>query len=332
MPRLIVYVHVYKGINGHLLAKEYISIFMSLLKCFSGELSINWICYGFDVCNESDIEGFLSELDANKLVTTVKFKPSVASEVPTLREMVNHSKDIDSSSLMLYLHSKGASYQNQDFFRNWSIYSVCALAAVVDFVCTRTDCFDEFDAFGSFAGTGVFERYGKMTLAFSGNFWLTTAGFLSRQQVSDAWYSDLYHNRHYAESLIGLKTTSGRLFNLEDNYNYYSLKWHDENNIYDKKMNEIQNYFEYDNRLRTSVKLYIDSFYESASSQQATYSKSRMFWSLRKWVLGNRSVLRRSNKVSKILDRIFPYFNCELYRHQNGPTHFDVAIKLSKKR
>lgn len=332
MRSLIIYVHVYKGINGHLLAKEYVDLFLSLLRHFSGTLSINWFCYGFDKNEETDVEILLSQSVTNILLSNVKFYPSVGSELPTIREIVNKSKIIDPSTLVLYAHSKGASYKDQAFFRNWSIYSVSALAAATDFICERTNTFDEFDAFGSFAGAGVFERYGTMTSAYSGNFWLTTAGFLSRKKVSNAWYSDLHHNRHYAESFIGLNADPSRLFNLEDNYNYYSLKRHDEKAIYDLKKYETQKFFEYDEDLRKTVNFYIDSFYESLITQQTIYSQSRVFWSLRKKCCGNRSFLRRSNKVSKILDRIFPYFNCDLYRHQLGPTHFDIANKLSRTR
>jgi len=245
-----------------------------------------------------------------------------------LRAAVTHCKNLHPSSLVLYLHSKGASYKEQESFRNWSIYCVSALAAATDSISEKSEFFDEFDAIGSFASAGVFERYGIMTIAYSGNFWLTTAGFLASKSAGSFWYSDLFHNRHYAESLIGLNSSPSRLFNLEENYNNFSLKRHDALKIYQKKKYEIQQFLKNDIGLTTDVKIYIDSYYENICSQQRVYSQRRAFWGLRKLFFGNKSFLRRSNIISMMLDKLDPYCNCELYRHQSGPTHFDVSQKL----
>lgn len=321
---LTIIVHVFKGIDGHKLASMYVNALLGLLRAKNVTVNLYVFCYGFKKNDEFEVKSAFAKINQYVEGVNFEFQGLVYSEVPTLKKAISLSKSMAPDDLIVYLHSKGASYKNQTFFVNWAMYATAALAAAVDHTLMYPKLIDRYHSMGSFAGLGVFERYGTMSPAFSGNFWLTTAKNLVKKDFDKKWYSDAYHNRHFAEALLGLDAAPGSLLNLEDNYNLRATAKPNETNIYERVIQELHLLSCATEERLSFVDAYVESFYGHLIEQQKRYSESRFFWKLRRVVFGNKSVLRYSPFASKALDRIVPWSQSELYRNYTGPKQFDV--------
>lgn len=330
---IVVVIHTFKGRDGQYLSYEYLRQLLILTKKRIIYFKVYIHFYGFlDEDNEELIQLFNSLKDVKRLSLEYEFKPSVRSEVPTLKFTIDLSKNLDPDCFVIYFHSKGASYEDQSYQKNWSLLSIAGLAAAIDVLHGRKDFINLYDAFGSFAAIGVLERYGQMTPHFSGNFWITTAKFLATKEIKNKWYVYSYHNRHFAEGLLGKESSPELLFNLMSNYQINSLSRPDLDEVYRHISNELSEMLNVSIRELEEVNGEIRNYYKTLQEQHTKYNSGRYFWSIRKYILGNNSYVRYYKIMSKILDKVFPYTNSHLYRHYSGPKHFDIySIKKLKK-
>lgn len=114
------------------------------------------------------------------------------------------------------------------------------------------------------------------------------------------------------------------LLNLEDNYGFRAAACPNSQNIYDKIKIELDVLSNAKTEQLAFVDCYIKSFYDHLIDQQKRYSEKRIFWKLRRFIFGNKSILRFSSFFSKVLDRATPWSQSELYRHYIGPKQFSV--------
>lgn len=170
---VVIVLHVYKGREGHRLAHMYLSEFLALLKFKKLDIFVYVYCYGFTQEEENLVKSLFKAVDGRVSKLTFEFQCLVYSEVPTLRQTIKLSKRFDPDDLIIYLHSKGASYKDQTYFINWAMYASATLAAALDHIAENPMLIERYHSIGPFAGMGVFDRYGILTPAYSGNFWLT---------------------------------------------------------------------------------------------------------------------------------------------------------------
>jgi len=321
---VVVVLHVYKGRDGHRLAHMYFSEFLRLLQSKKLDISVYVFCYGFTREEENFVKSLFQTIDGRVIKFSFEFQKLVYSEVPTLREIIKLSKIYNPDDLMIYFHSKGASYSDQNYYINWGLYASATLAAALDHIAENSMLIDRYHSIGPFAGLGVFDRFGTLTPAYSGNFWLTKVKNFYQKDLTKKWYSDAFHNRHHAEALLGLDAHANLLLNLEDNYNFRAVDLPDLQKIYDKIKIELGILSTTKSDQLAFVDSYIKSFYDHLIVQQKRYSEKRIFWKFRRFIFGNKSILRYSSFFSKALDRLVPWSQCELYRHYSGPKQFSV--------
>jgi hypothetical protein len=325
---LYIVLHVYKGNNGETLAARYLEIFMDLIGNEHIPKKLFIFFYEFPKNEEKKVISLFAGLACSSTEAKYVFSGNCFSEVPTLRQAKEICAVSEDEDLLLYFHSKGASNNNQENFINWSEYAISVLAAAVKNVWFHPFLIDKYYAIGSFAGVGVFERYGIMTPAFSGNFWLTKATRFCFLDIKTNWFSDSYHNRHYAEALLAKEISAERLLNLEDNYYLRSISKPNTKEIFNRVCKELLELNSASEEELNYIDNYICYSYKGLVEQQERYSSSRYFWVLRKLLFGNQSVLRFFPSISKIMDRLSPWSQCELYRHYTGSKQVDILRNI----
>jgi hypothetical protein len=330
--QIIVVLHVYKGNNGDKLALQYLSLFLHLAGKSSHRFRVYVYCYGFSSLDEVDIAKSFEGAVCPPVEISIVFQLKCFSEVPTLREAAMLCRDSGSNDLLVYFHSKGASYIDQQFFVAWSLYAIAALSAAVQTISADPSLLERYYAIGSFAGIGVFERFGTMTPAFSGNFWLTKAIRFSSLHIQDSWYSDLAHNRHYAEGLLCKQVQPECLLNLEDSYQLRAVSCFDGEMVFKKIMYELALLSMASEEELDAVEVFLEFFYSHLVAQQKRYSSQRTAWFVRKRIFGNSSPLRLLPYVSRLFDRIIPWADCELYRGYTGPKQVDILRNIRAER
>lgn len=324
MINVLIVVHVYKGQNGEKLAFQYVTEFLRLVK--SNELLISACIhfYGFDFGEQELVKSLWHGVGLQSSRITCRFSDKSVSEVPTLRQAIMLARGLEKKDYILYLHSKGASYANQERFKNWSLHAVGALAAALDHIAENSALANRYSIFGSFASIGVLERFGSLIPHYSGNFWLVKAEVLAKRDASQRWYTDAFHNRHSAEAILGIAEKPENFLNLDDNYALRSQVKPNSNLVYLRIRKELAYLSKASPEALNYLDSYIASYYTHLSQQHETYSSRRLAWGLRRALFGNKSQLRRSSLLSWMLDRIVPWYQTELYRSYAGPKQYDV--------
>jgi hypothetical protein len=325
---LNIVLHVYRGNNGEKLAARYLEIFINLLEGEHIPKRLFIFFYEFPKNEEKKVISLFAGITCSVTEAKYVFSDKCFSEVPTLKEAKGICYGSENEDLLLYFHSKGASYKNQENFINWSEYAISTLAAAVKIVWFHPFLIDRYYAIGSFAGVGVFERYGTMTPAFSGNFWLTKATRFCFIDIKTNWFSNSYHNRHYAEALLAKEISAEKLLNLEDNYYLRSISKPNTKEIFNKVCKELLELNSASEEELNYIDNYMSYTYKGLVEQQERYSSNRFFWGLRKFCFGNQSVLRFFPSISKIMDQLSPWLQCELYRHYNGSKQVDILRNI----
>jgi len=329
--KLTIFFHLYKGRSGLPLSIEYIK----LLYKFVPKISIDIKIYSYALSAEEVIflKNELSMIGSKFIEISFESVPeNCESEIPTLRRLKNY---VEHSALddeyIMYLHSKGASYADPIQSKNIANSSILAICAMLQELSSGSPIQDEYNCFGPFLSLGVFRRYDYMSLAYSGNFWFAKASYLNSLSFPAAPMIDSYFNRHLAEEFVGLKGDASSMFNILDESLLDQEELGQEQFV--KNLREqIRLFFRASQADRSSANNKLNDQITALSTQQALYSKGRIFWSLRRRLFGNGSYLRRLKLLSYLLDIIFRWHSCELYRFYILPSHWSVLAGLSNIR
>ncbi|MBT8556440.1 hypothetical protein G6663_03925 [Polynucleobacter paneuropaeus] len=327
---ITIFFHMFKGFHGADLSRYYLEMLRDHLPC--NQISIIIYAYGFDHQELTDFQNLLKEKNINFLSLNIyEGSQNCKSEIPTLRRILNHIKnECNDNEFIMYLHSKGASYKDPGESKVIAECSILALAACIQEIIGGSPIQDKYKCYGSFLSLGVFRRFNIMTLAFSGNFWMAKASYLSNLDFPAGAQSEAHHNRHLAEEYLGLKATANEMFNILD---------------FQRKFNSADEKYEFIKLLRFQINFFcsaketfqnlanqhLNSQIDQLKKQQITYSKKRIFWGLRKYFLGNEAYIRKFKFANFMLERISPWYCCELYRAYILPSHFAGVIKLINK-
>jgi len=325
--KLTIFFHLFKGQSGIPLSIDYIK----LLYKFIPNISVGIKIYSYALSNE-DVDFFRNQLviaDVNFLDISIESESKQCeSEIPTLRQLQNYVKNLAlDDEYIMYIHSKGASYDDPSQSKSIANSSILAICAMLQELDAGSPIQDEYECFGPFLSLGVFRRYGYMSLAYSGNFWFAKASYLNSLSFPAAPLIDAYFNRHLAEEFIGLKGDASLMFNILDE----SLLDQDElaQDQFVKNLRRQIRLFSLSSKMdRSLVNSKLNSQIKALSTQQSLYSKGRFFWGLRRQLFGNASFLRRLKLFSYLLDVMFRWHSCELYRFYILPTHWSVLAGI----
>ena len=326
--KLTNFFHLYKGRSGLPLSIEY----LKLLKKFMPKISVAINIYTYALSAE-DINFFkiqLSMIGANfSEISLQTVYEHCESEMPTLRQLKSYVKNLAlDDEYIMYLHSKGASYDDPSKSKGIANSSILALCAMIQELQAGSLIGDEYKCFGPFLSLGVFRRYDYMSLAYSGNFWFARADYLDSLSFPAAPMIDSYFNRHLAEEFVGLKGDASSMFNILDESLLDQAELAQEQFV--KNLREqIRLFFLASQADRGLVDNKLNAQIKALSTQQALYSKGRIFWGLRRRLFGNGSYLRRLKLLSYVLDVLFRWHSCELYRFYILPSHWSVLAGLT---
>lgn len=318
---------MFRGHHGAALSKYYLAMLRDHLPC--NKIEVRIYAYGF---NQQELIDFKNTLTENNIfflsLNIYTGSQHCRSEIPTMRHLVNYIKnECDGDEFIIYLHSKGSSYKEPEESKAIAECSILALAACIQEILEGSPIQEKYQCFGPFLSLGVFRRFNAMTPAYSGNFWMAKASYLSKLAFPTGAQSESYHNRHLAEEYLGRKASASEMFNILDSQVKFAIK--DEQSAFIKRLRfQIKFFCNASENLQYLANDLINSQAEKLKQQQSIYSKKRIFWKFRKFIFGNDSYLRQFKLSNLMLEQISPWYCCELYRAYILPSHFSSIIKF----
>jgi len=331
--KLHVFFHLYKGNNGERIAEEYIKLLNDLCAGYEIEIRFHIYCYGY---HDKEIN-IVKEVIANSVNNIhnigYKFNKKSESEVPTLIETQKKVEKLKDTELVCYMHARGSSYriEAQEKFKLLAKISITSIAAILISILEHKDLLEKYKVAGAFPSVGVFEKYGKYSLALAGNFWITTAGHIKQNKIDEKWYINKWHARHLAEEYIARTCKPSEVFGVYSSgrFELDSKK----SNYYEKVkliVDEINKVHNLDESMQIKIEKYISHKVKKIISRQIRYSEKRFVWKFRKLIFGRTSYIHHIKKIDRVMNKLFNYHNTELYKAEELETQYEAWCKIRK--
>lgn len=317
--------HYYPGLSGEYRLRRYLGIMCDYLKDDVFNYSLTLLVY------QSEKNSVLKLEEMQVLLKLVNVKIITGGraygELPSIDKMIDAAQEMDENDWIFYTHVKGSSYLDKEIYLKHSMNNLQFILEAINH--SNFSFIDkQFEVLGCDLAMGVFERFGSMHPHFAGNFFACKVRAIRRHKKFGSKFYSITH-RHLAEKFISESVPIEKFFNLNTHYLI------DPNNIissfqkekFKQKMESLK-MFSKENYDNLKVKnIAISNFY---FHKQQRYSKNRPFWNVYRLFFGNYSLLRKFKTIRFVLDKLLPWYNCELYRYNLLPSSFELLENSNK--
>ena len=318
MPTFILFYHHYHTVSALKALIENLNLFAIEAKLITKIYFYGWNIN--DILQEKEICNLITSLFLPEQISLCFSKKSPKSENITLSLI---KKTLQTASIdrgyVIYAHSKGASYSDPKGSMLVAQNLIETTIAFVKFFSQNPKELSDYNVFGARLSLGVFERYGYLKKAFSGNIWMARVEYIKnlRDFSSQELISSM--DRHQAECWISSSPLIKPLNGLMGISSYELNR----GGVRDLVLENIRMYSEMSKIQQLKVDDLLEKIIIGHLEQQLTYDNARFAWSFRKKIFGHNSVLTR--RIGRVSEKIESWKRVGLYRHYFLPSHFDLV-------